>query len=181
MALTADNVVVAVTGSLNRAPVNSTLPVNATSALDAAFVDQGYLSEDGVTMTIDSQTTDIVAWQNADVVRTVQTSNNVTLQATMIESMDEVFKTFFGNYNLTGGVGATTITGAALPKSAFVLNVLDGINKIRLVIPNGQINERGDVVFQNGEAVGYPVTITAYPDANGVKVYMYVDGGIESA
>lgn len=181
MALTADNVVVAVTGSLNRAPIGTTLPSNATSALDPAFADQGYLSEDGVTQTVDSQTTDIVAWQNADVVRTVQTSNSVTIQATMIESMDEVFKTFYGNYNLAGGVGAITVTGAALPKSAFVLNVLDGINKIRLVIPNGQINERGDVVYQNGEPVGYPVTITCYPDASGVKIYKYVDGGIESA
>jgi hypothetical protein len=29
----------------------------------------------------------------------------------------------------------------------------------------------------NGDAIMYPVTITAYPDASGVKAYLYYDNG----
>ena len=50
---------------------------------------------------------------------------------------------------------------------AFVLNVVDGAEIIRLYVGNGELTERGEVPYQSGEAVMYPVTITAYPDDNG--------------
>ena len=52
-------------------------------------------------------------------------------------------------------------------KRAFVLNVVDGEDLIRIYLGNAELTERGEVPYQNGEAVMYPVTITAYPDANG--------------
>ena len=36
------------------------------------------------------------------------------------------------------------------------------------------MTERGDVVYKNDEAIGYEVTITCYPDQNGVKAYKYL-------
>ncbi|MEZ5380162.1 MAG: hypothetical protein R2754_00045 [Microthrixaceae bacterium] len=51
--------------------------------------------------------------------------------------------------------GTTLVTGAALPHAAWVFHIIDGGRAIRLHIPDGQINEIGDVVYANGEEVGH--------------------------
>lgn len=172
MANDADNVVVAVTGGVSYAPIGTALPTNATAPLNGAFGEVGYVSEDGITQSIGTDTSDIRAWQNGDIVRRVQTSHEVTYALTMIESSPLVLEAYYGNY----AAGTVEIRGDQPGHKEWVINVLDGGAKIRIVIPDGQVTERGDVQYVNSDAVSYPVTITAYPDANGVKAYLYFDG-----
>lgn len=169
MALTRTNVRVAVTGGVYRGVSGTTVPTTVAGALDAALKDQGYVGEDGITQSIDKDTTDITAWQGSDIVREVQTSHKLTYQLKLIEVNPETLKTVYGNH----AAGTTLITGATLPPSAWVFNVVDGENLIRLVIPDGQVHEIGDVVYAAGEEVGHEITITCYPDASGVKAYLY--------
>ena len=56
-----------------------------------------------------------------------------------------------------------------------MLEVRDGAKTVRIVLPDAQITERGEVTYKTDEAVAYDVTITAYPDKNGVKAYIYLD------
>ena len=49
----------------------------------------------------------------------------------------------------------------------WVLDVIDGTRHIRMYVGNGEITERGDVSYSNGELVGYPITISFYPDESG--------------
>lgn len=169
---TASNVLVGTTGGVHIAPEGTTLPTNTTTALNAAFDEVGYISDDGVTQSISEDITDLKAWQNGDVVRKIQTSHDLTYQFTMIETSDVTLEAYYGNY----AAGAVQITGTQLDHHAWVLEVEDGDDDIRIVIPDGQITERGDIVYQNGDAIGYPVTITAFPDDSGVKAYLYVSG-----
>jgi hypothetical protein len=168
---TASNVRVGVTGGAYTAPDGTTLPTDPSTALDGAFVDVGYISEDGVTQSIGADVTDITAWQNADVVRKIQTSHDLTYQFTMIETSEVTLEAYYGNYT----TGTVEITGAQLPHGPWVLSVIDGDAEIRIVIPDGQVTERGDIVYQNGDAVGYPITISCFPDDDEVKAYMYLD------
>lgn len=169
MALVRANVRVAVTGGVFRGVSGTPVPTTVAGALDAALKDQGYVGEDGITQSIDKDTTDITAWQGSDIVREVQTSHKLTYQLKLIEVNPETLKTVYGNH----AAGTTLITGATLPPSAWVFNVVDGVNLIRLVIPDGQVHEIGDVVYAAGEEVGHEITITCYPDASGVKAYLY--------
>lgn len=170
MALDATNVRVGVTGAVYVAPSDTTVPTDAATELDPAFEDVGYVSEDGVTETHDTDTEDIRAWQNGDLVRRVQTSHDVTFAFTMLETSEITLREYYGNYT----DGDIEITGDELPHRAWVLSVEDGDHVLRVVIPDGQITERGDITYSNGEAVGREVTITAYPVA-GVKAYIYDD------
>lgn len=174
MANQASNVRVAVSGAFYKAPLATPLPTSAaaTPPLNTAFVDLGYISEDGVTQTIDADTSDIKAWQNGDIVRTIQTSHKVSYQMTMIETKKEVLELFYSDPDATAA--AVKITGKQAKHETYVLDVLDGDKTVRLVIPDGQVTERGEVTFKNEEAIGYQVTIVAYPDNKGVKVYQYM-------
>src|SRR5687768_11806245 len=71
MALDAANVRVGITGGVRSAAVGTTAPTDPTSAYGAGWNEYGYISEDGVEETFTSESTDIRAWQNGVLVRTV--------------------------------------------------------------------------------------------------------------
>lgn len=170
MALDSDNVRVAVTGAVYVAPSGTTLPLHATQTLNVAFDDVGYISEDGVVESQASDTNDIKAWQNAAIVRKVQTSHDLTYQFTMIETNATALELFYGNYS----AGAVEVTGELPDRQCMVLDVVDGSEILRAVLPAAQVTARGDVTYASGDAVGRQVTVTAYPDTDGVKAYIYL-------
>lgn len=175
MANTAANVLVGkplATGGALTGPLSATLPEDATTA-PTGFTAVGYISDDGVTQTIDTDTTDINAW-GGDVVRTIQTSHKLTYQLTLIETSAASLGVYYGADNVSGSTALTVlIKGGDLPHGKWVLEVRDGDRRVRITIPDGQVTDRGDVVWKDDEAVAYEVTITCFPDADGVKAYLY--------
>lgn len=173
MSTVAANVNVGYTGGVYFADTDTDLPTDATTTLDVDFVEVGYLGEDGITQSISESSQQIKAWQAGDIVRMMQTDQSVSYKFTMIESNSNTLAAYFGDDNYSAGVG--TIKAGQMPRKAWVLYVVDGASKIRVVIPNGQITERGDVVFQTASAIGYTITIEAFPDSEGAKSYTYYD------
>ena len=53
------------------------------------------------------------------------------------------------------------------------LAMRDGAMK-RIVIPDGKVTAIGDIVYQDSDAVSYPITITAQVDSNGNSHYEYL-------
>lgn len=173
----ATQVRVGVTGAVYVADTDATLPTDASTAVDAGFNDAGYISDDGITESHDDETESITAWQNGDEVRRIRTGHSVSWNFTFIETSATTLAEFYGNF--TAGDGTTTedtveITGEELPHRAWVFDVVDGDNVLRIVVPDGQVTERGDVTYSNGEAVGREVTVTAFPDSDGLKATVYM-------
>lgn len=178
MTTVASQVQVAVTGGISTAAVGTALPTSPTATPDVLFKDVGYISEDGVTQATGDSTTEIKAWQNGDVVRRIQTDHSVTFSFMMIETNAVSLDAYYGgNYS----AGVVQMKAGVMPRRSWILDMLDGTSKIRNVIPDGQITDRGDVVWKNGDKVGYQVTIECYPDASGVKAYQYLATGAVSA
>lgn len=171
MALDSGNVRVGVTGVVYVAPLGTTLPTSAATSPAGAFQDVGYISDGGITQSMSIDTTDIQAWQNGETVRRLQTSHTVTYQLEFLEMNWVTLDNYFGNFV----AGVSELTSDISPRKSWIIHVDDGDADIRIVIPEGQITERGDTVFQNGEAIRLPVTITAYADDSGVKAYIYTE------
>lgn len=181
MATTATNVTVGkpkVGGAVHWAPLGTTLPTDATTALGGSFVDLGYVSEDGVTNNNSPESDTVKAW-GGDTVLNLQTDRPDTFALTLLESMNEdVLKTVYGSANvIKDGSGNLTIkaTAGEMPSGVWVIDmVLKGSRAKRIVVPNGTISELGEIVYKDDEAVAYPVTITDVPDTNGVYHYEYI-------
>lgn len=167
----------AVTGAVFRAPVGTTLPTDATTALDNAFVELGYVSEDGITNTNTPESDNIKAW-GGQVVLVVQTEKSDEWGLTLLESLNpNVLKTVYGDANVTQTGTAITVQATAeeLADQSYVFEMLlKGGVKQRVVIPTGSISEVGEVVYKDDEAVGYELTIIALPNARGVTHFKYI-------
>lgn len=164
-------------GAVYRAPLGTTLPTDAVTALNEAFVDMGYVSEDGVTNSNTIESDDIKAWGGYTVLA-LQTDKTDTFQMTLIESMNiNVLKAVFGDDNVTGTLanGITVEANATEQEdAAWVIDMIARGNvKHRVVIPSGKISEVGDTVYSDTEAVGFEVTVTATPDTSGNTHYEY--------
>ena len=145
-----------VAGAVYRAPIGTTLPTDASTALAAAFEDMGYISEDGIT----------------------NSNSPDSEKIKFLESLNEdVLETVYGVSNVT--VGSNTITvvanASALGEYIYVIDmVMTGGALKRIVIPKGSLSELGDIVYKSNEAVGYEVTLEALPDSSGNTHYEYI-------
>lgn len=158
-------------GAVFYAPAGTTLPTNATDALADAFVDMGYISEDGVTNNGEREVEEIKAW-GGDTVLTPQTSKTDTFGLSFIESLNpEVLKRIFGEDNVSGTIeeGMTIrVNSKELEYGIWVIDMVMTESALkRVVIPNGKITETGEISYTDGDAIAYESTITAFPGDDG--------------
>ena len=165
-------------GHIFRAPVGTTLPTDATTALDAAFIDMGYASEDGLTNSNSPESTVINAWGGTPVL-TIQESKEDTFQLVFISAENvEVQKMVYGTSNVTGTDVASGLTVKAnakeLEEYAYVVETIARGNIAhRIVIPSAKPTEIGEIVYSDTEALGYDVTLGCTADAEGNTHYEY--------
>lgn len=164
MSLDTTQAVVAVTGSILTFPLGTVIEYDDIYSKPAVTIDHGYASADGVKITGNQTTSNIMAWQNATVVRTVVTEASVTIQLTLLQTNADNKKLYFGR-----GVNATT--GAVHWDAAetggrfgMFIDIVDTASnkKVRYYAPSAEVTERGEMSLVSSDAVSYNMTITAY-------------------
>lgn len=168
-----------VTGGVRYARGLTTFPTDASSSLAASVLDAGYVSEDGLVETVDASDDKIKAW-GGDIVKIVRTEHSVSYTFTLIESKNaDALKLLFGEENVTVAAGKITVnkTATMIPRASFIFDMRDGKEDIRILVKDGQPSISGDVNFTDGDAIGYEVTVEAFPDADGVKSILMIDSG----
>ena len=167
-----------VAGAIYTAPLGTTLPTDATSALAEAFVCVGYISDGGVVNENSPETEVIKAWGGDTVLVTLQSKDD-TFQFTMIEAMNiDVLKAIYGDDNVTGSLeeGIKIQATNELPdERSWVIDMIyrgDGVK--RVCIPDASVSEVGAINYTDSDPVGYETTLNCMPDTEGVTHYEYL-------
>ncbi|WP_294407809.1 phage tail protein [uncultured Ruminococcus sp.] len=176
----ADNVTAGkpkVGGAVFRAPKGTALPTNATDELDAKFKCLGYCSEDGLSNNSDQSNNKVSAW-GGDVVLNMLTAGADTFSLTLIETLNaEVIKAVYGEENVTADESdiAVAVNGGSDEEAVYVFDLIlkGGVLK-RIVVPCATITSLGEIKYNDTDAVGYAVTLTATNDSKGNSHYEYI-------
>lgn len=165
-------------GAIHRAPVGTPLPTDATSELNNAFKELGYISDDGLTNENKIETEEVKAW-GGDTVLTPQKGKTDKMKFKLIEVLnEEVLKTVYGEKNVQGNLSegiSVDVRTEELEDSAWVIEMImkGGVLK-RIVVPKASISELSEIVYKDNEATGYEITLSAAPDKNGSTHKEYI-------
>lgn len=153
------------------------VPTDATTALPAGFSALGYISEDGITNSFDSDTEEFKD-MNGDVVLATTTSRTETFAFTLIETKKESLAEAFGDDNVEVAKDGTLVVKSnniSRKAKCYVFELVLNNDRIeRVVVPLGKVTEVGDITISSGELVGYEITVTAANDASGNASYRYI-------
>lgn len=178
----------ATTGAILRAPIGTVMPATIATAIDAAFVDSGYISEDGLKLSPDRSVKGIKDWSGA-IIRRVLDEFNAMLSWAHLETSTAALGNYAGDANVavtaaTVSTGTRTITklnGNELPRSVWLFKVKDGVRKVLIYVPDAQVTKQEAIEFKQGVAIKWGLEITSYPDSSGNYIYILTDDGVFSA
>lgn len=193
MAVNSKNVFVgapdqATTGAILTGPETNTIPTGIDDFVFTGLTDSGYVNEDGVNITPSDSTETIKDWSGAEI-RRILTEFTGEVAWTHLELSAAAARNYFGEDNVE--VEAATVSSGTqmraalgkhvLPTKAWYFKVKDGDRRVVVLVPHGQVSQRGEIPLNSTSAITLPVTLATYPDSAGNNIYIYTDDGVFSA
>ena len=177
-----------VTGAILTGPETDVIPATIDDFAGTGLDDSGYVGEEGVTITPTESTESIKDW-SLKVIRKILTEFDATIKWSHLALDEFALKNYMGDDNvditaatpLKGTLTRAAIAGEMRPVKAWYFKIKDGDRRALVMVPHGQITERGDIALLASSAISLPVTLTTYPDAAGKNVYIFLDDGVVSA
>ena len=158
------------------APLGTTLPTDATTALANTYVNVGYLSDDGVTHKRSTNTTNFYDL-NGDAVETASSTSSREMTLRMIEMNVTALKEVYGDSKVTeaGGVISYTDTDTDLAHKVLVLElVLKNNKRWRRIFPDVKVTAFDDNTVLSTNLASHGLTYTKFADASGNYEYSYI-------
>lgn len=150
--------------------------------LSDSFVNLGHISSDGIVVS-ESATTNTDTDMNGDPINTSRSEREETVRVTLVERRADALKEQYGQNNVTVVDGtsdapdlATTLhTNDDRDHRVYVAELVkkDGL-RWRVIIPDGQITEIGDLTINSATLLGREATISC-------NVYTWTEGEGSSA
>lgn len=152
-----------VSGTVYRAPKGTALPTDATTALPEAWKSVGYIGEDGITLSEDTDKTSVNE-MGGNAVKTIVSSYSETAQFVMIETNEHSLKERYGDENVIWNEDGTYQYAHRIPGGEGYPHVIEIMKTNgfveRTVIADASPSEFGDAQYHGSDAVGYDVTLS---------------------
>lgn len=172
MSLDADNIVVGGTGRIYVAPTGTALPSHLSDTLHAAFVDTGFTTADGVKFTDSKNVNKIRPWQSFYPARIHVIERDAKAEFTMMEWKEGTLILAFGGGGVTqpfpGEYRYHPPSPETIDERAMVIDVVDGDDEFRFVIPRGFVSSNTESTFAKSGPALLPITfeVIASDDAD---------------
>jgi len=143
--------------------------------LAEAFVELGYASEEGITNTVETESTAVKAWGGDEVLNEI-TSRSEGFSFKLIETSLATLKEVYGADNVTEDESGFAVlhNARAIAERIHIYEIIMGAGQVkRIVVPRVKTKELGDIVYNGTDPVGYELTLAALPDAEGNTAYEY--------
>lgn len=181
----AGDLIVAGDGQVYVAPVGTALPTTGPSqALNSAFEGLGFLTDDGVSLSVSPDIQDFMAWQSRRPIRRELKAQEVQVQFTLQQWDEDSVPFAFGGGGITDlGAGSYRYDlpddSAQLQEKAIVVDLIDGSIRWRWVFPRGNVTDAVESKFSRDSAAGLPVTWKALePTTGGAAGYALTNASI---
>lgn len=157
--------------------VNPTLPTDGTTALNASLYKEiGCVTDNGITDSTQQDFNDIYSWQGNALVASIPGQFTKTFKVAAQETNGVTLAAQFGGSTLTQLGNGVSIAEKPPVKDirTWVLHGISDSGKLqRIVVPLGQISDRGDVVWSSKDVTVYEWTIKCFLDSSGNVAYRY--------
>lgn len=181
----ASQIVVGGSGTIYVAPVGSTAPTDSSTALAAAWLDLGYISEDGVTCTFGKTTEAIRAWQSLYPVRRIATEATMTLSFSMRQWNKTSLPLALGGGTLTtvtaGKFKYVPASPDTIDQRALIVAWSDGTKTYRLYVPTGMVVDNVEMNITRSNSADLPITFEATPSSGDAYTLFTNDTALDPA
>lgn len=164
MTKTPDEIVVGANGSIYVAPVGSAKPATIDDPLDAAFVELGYATEDGVTWTDGKTLESIRAWQSFYDLRRIVSAKEGMLAFALMQWNGFTVPLAFGGGEITesapgsGFFEYTPPDPSVIDERMLVVEWADGAKDYRLGFSKGMVSENVETNVVRTAEARLPIT-----------------------
>jgi hypothetical protein len=179
MALSSEDLVVAANGRVFVGPVTTSLPTNEASTLDGDFVDLGYLTDAGVTVSPSMSVESVQPWQSFYSVREIVTARELTVAFELLQFNADTTVLAFGGGTVTeetsGHYKMVPPSPEIVDRRTAVIDWQDGDKNYRLVIPVCMVSEGGEFTLSRTAPATLAVTLKALGENNEDPFVLYTD------
>ena len=163
MTLSADESVVGGNGRVLVAPKGTGLPASISASPDPAFVNVGYLNDDGVKWTDGKTVVEIKAWQSFYAIRRIITEREGGFQFNLLQWNLNTVPLAFGGGAVTEDVPGTDFrytppAPGSIDERAMLVEWEDGTKNYRVVVPVGMVTENVESDMSKGAAGELPIS-----------------------
>lgn len=170
------------TGGVLVAAAGTTLPTGVSGST-SSFTKLGYVADDGLRPSGERSSSPIYDWAG-DLIYSPQDKHSAQFQFKLYAAFDsDVLNEVFGDENVSTVGSLTTVleTGTPLGIHPWVFDMKDGLKRVRIAVPEGQLTGIKEDPFVRNALQAFDVTLECYKDSSGRKAYRYYDDGSAAA
>lgn len=176
----------ATTGAVSVAPVGTAMPKTASEKLNDKWDSGGYVGDAGISISTNKGTTVIKDWSQGTV-RKALSDFDGTISLPFLQIDEWSAKRLVGADNVHtanatkdhGNILAVDLGPSMPDEEAYCFSMKDGPNRIRVLVPRGQIVTIDALNFVPNAANTWPGTLSCYTGDEGYAIrVIYEDGTI---